>query len=77
MISDMTYIAKKIEDEFPWSLHSSRGWFATNFMIKNLSDENIHNVHYDVIVEEALRKQKVTQISKQPIKIIFATHHLF
>jgi len=57
MISDMTYVAKQNLEPFPWSFHSSRDWFATNFMIENLNKSDIHNAHYDAAVEESLRKQ--------------------
>lgn len=57
MISDMTYVAKSKLKHFPWTFHSTREWYATNFLIKNLKASDIHNTHYDAAVEDALRRQ--------------------
>jgi integrase len=57
MIADMTYIAKKSLRNFPWTFHSTRDWYATKFMIKNLAKKDIYNAHYDAAVEDALRRQ--------------------
>jgi len=56
-ISDMTYIAKRGIEAFPWSFHSARDWYATNFITKHLSKSKINNMHYDAAVEELLRSQ--------------------
>lgn len=56
-IADQTYNAKKHLSPFPWTFHSARDWYATNFIIRHLSKAEINNLHYDAAVEEQLRKQ--------------------
>ena len=56
-VADQTYIAKKKLINFPWTFHSARDWYATKFLIKNLSKNQINNLYYDTAVEEELRKQ--------------------
>ncbi|ABG40538.1 conserved hypothetical protein [Paraglaciecola sp. T6c] len=56
-IADQTYLAKQNFDAFPWSFHSARDWYATNFIIRHLTLNQINNLHYDAAVEEQLRLQ--------------------
>lgn len=57
MISRMTNVAKRQLSDFPWTFHSARSWFATQYMINNLSKTEIQTQHYNAAVEEGLRKQ--------------------
>ncbi|EGR2733489.1 site-specific integrase [Vibrio parahaemolyticus] len=59
MVSDATNRAKKkLNDQhFHWSFHSTRDWYATMFIIKHLTREQINAAHYDAAIEDALRKQ--------------------
>ncbi|MEZ9048092.1 tyrosine-type recombinase/integrase [Vibrio sp. 10N.247.311.64] len=59
MISDRTYSAKKkLNDKnFRWSFHNTRDWYATSFIIKHLTTEQINTSHYDAAIEGALRRQ--------------------
>lgn len=59
MVADRTYYAKKrLNDKnFKWSFHNTRDWYATMFIIKHLSREQINGSHYDAAVEASLRKQ--------------------
>jgi len=56
-IADQTYLAKQNLAPFPWSFHSGRDWYATNFIIKHLSFVEVNNLHYDAAVEEQLKLQ--------------------
>lgn len=57
MISDRTVIAKKNLKNFPWSFHSSRSWYATQYMINNLTKSEIKDRFYNAAVEDGLRRQ--------------------
>lgn len=56
-IADQTYLAKQGLANFPWTFHSARDWYATNFIIRHLNRSKIDNLHYDAAVEEQLRLQ--------------------
>jgi hypothetical protein len=56
-ISSATFYAKKTIKDFDRVFHDTRDWYATNFMIKNLTNSQINNTYYDIGVEDALRKQ--------------------
>lgn len=59
MIADRTYDAKKkLNDKnFRWSFHNTRDWYATSFIIKHLTTDQINSSHYDAAIEDALRRQ--------------------
>jgi integrase len=57
MISSMTYVAKQDLIDFPWSFHSARPWYATQYMINNLSKNQLKAQFYNAAVEDGLRKQ--------------------
>ncbi|KLN66350.1 tyrosine-type recombinase/integrase [Vibrio sp. VPAP30] len=59
MIADRTYSAKKkLNDRnFRWSFHNTRDWYATSFIIKHLTTDQINASHYDAAIEDALRRQ--------------------
>lgn len=56
-ISRMTYVAKKKLKDFPWTFHSARSWYATQYMINHLSKDQIKASYYNAAVEEGLRRQ--------------------
>ena len=56
-ISSATFYAKKKIKDFDRVFHDSRDWYATNFMIQNLTKNQVNNAYYDLAVEDALRKQ--------------------
>jgi len=57
MISERTTLAKKSLKNFPWTFHSSRSWYATQYMINNLTKSDIKDRFYNAGVEDGLRKQ--------------------
>ncbi|AIV04972.1 hypothetical protein LA59_05640 [Vibrio harveyi] len=59
MIADRTYDAKKkLNDKnFRWSFHNTRDWYATSFIVKHLTTDQINSSHYDAAIEDALRRQ--------------------
>lgn len=56
-ISSATNYAKKKIKGFDRVFHDTRDWYSTNFMIQNLTKNQINKTYYDLAVEEALRKQ--------------------
>lgn len=56
-ISRMTYVAKKGLKDFPWTFHSSRSWYATQYMMNNLSKNQLKTGFYNAAVEDGLRRQ--------------------
>ncbi|MDP4547983.1 hypothetical protein [Marinobacter sp. MDS2] len=56
-ISTMTNVAKRKLDNFPWTFHHARSWYATKYMISHLSKNKIDKSFYDASVEDGLRKQ--------------------
>jgi integrase len=56
-ISSATCYAKKRIKYFDRVFHDSRDWYATNFMIQNLTKDQVNNNYYNIGVEDALRKQ--------------------
>lgn len=56
-ISRMTYVAKKDLVDFPWTFHSARSWYATQYMINNLSRSQLKANYYNAAVEDGLRRQ--------------------
>jgi hypothetical protein len=56
-IADQTYLVKKTLKAFPWTFHSARAWYATKFIIRHQSKEEILGVYYNSAVEDQLKKQ--------------------
>jgi hypothetical protein len=56
-ISRMTYLAKKDLRDFPWTFHSSRSWYATQYMVNHLSKDQLKMGFYNAAVEDGLRRQ--------------------
>ncbi|MGF1758957.1 tyrosine-type recombinase/integrase [Photobacterium sagamiensis] len=56
-IADATNYAKSKLNNFKWSFHSTRDWYATSFIIKHLSKKQIENAYYDNSVDKALQEQ--------------------
>jgi hypothetical protein len=71
MISSATNYAKSKIKGYQWVFHDSRGWYATSFMMSNLTNNQINSKYYDLGVEEVLRKQ----IGHKDIKTTY-THYL-
>lgn len=57
MISSATNYAKGKLNKFKWSFRNTRDWYATNFIIKSLTSEQVHNGYYNIAVDEALQEQ--------------------
>lgn len=57
MIASATNYAKRKINGFKWSFRNSRDWYATNFIIQSLTDEQIKNHFYNIAVDEALQAQ--------------------